>query len=104
MKPEIYTEIMENLRAIIENRYESVLKFCQEPDIDIDYIGLTKCFNQYRCQKMSLPTFLKIAKKLNFIQTDIQNASRSLHNVSLWAFLQFPHNDVYKALFDIQND
>jgi len=92
----IYKETIEDLRAKIESRYNSVSAFCKAHDID--RFNLYKIFNNTKGQEMSVGMFSRILTA--FGVEGLEKSHRS--NLSLKQYLEIDNNAILKSILMIK--
>jgi hypothetical protein len=92
----IYKETVEDLRAKIESKYESVSVFCEVHDID--KYNLYKIFSKNNKGEMSVGLFARIVTALGV--SGLENVTSS--NLSLKQYLEIDNNAIYKSILAIK--
>lgn len=92
----IYQETIEDLKAKIESRYNSVAAFCKL--YEIDRFNLYKIFNNTKGQEMSVGMFARILTA--FGVEGLEKSHNS--NLSLKKYLEIDNNAILKSILMIK--
>lgn len=93
----VYSELMENLRRMIETEFGSLQNFCREKQLSRQ--NLSSVFSGK--QSMSVGLYLKITSSLDAVG-GMPTVYSNLYHLSLREYLQAPHDDIMKTILLVQ--